>query len=115
MLWQGETAGTVKMFRRLFVRRPALKFDKRLEMEGIVPFIKVPGLSGRIYVPEPCSAASKKHPCRDCFDCQQCGDDRCSLCRSETMAAAGRGCDRGKPMRDGKGKNAVACGEVKCC
>jgi hypothetical protein len=67
-----------------------------------VPFIEVPGLSGKIYVPEPCSAASKKHPCRDCFDCQQCGDDRCSLCRSETMAAAGRGYDRGKPMRDGK-------------
>jgi hypothetical protein len=102
MLWQGEAAGTVKVLRRLFVRRPALKFDKRREMEGSVPFIKVAGLSGKIYVPEPCSAASKKHPCRDCFDCQKCGDDRCSLCRSETMAAAGWGYDREKPMHDGK-------------
>jgi hypothetical protein len=88
MLWQGEAAGTVKVLRRLFVRQPALKFDKRLEMEGSVPFIKVPGLGGKIYVPEPCSAASKKHPCQDCFECQQCSDDRCSLCRSEPMTAA---------------------------
>jgi hypothetical protein len=95
-------AGTVKALRSLHVRRPALRFDIRLEQEGTVPFIKVPGLSGKVYVPESCSAASKKHPCRDCFGCQQCSDDRCSLCRSETMAAAGQGYDRGKPMCDGK-------------
>jgi len=65
-------------------------------------FINVPGLAGKLYVPDGRPPGSKKHPCRDCFGCQQCSDDRCSLCRSETMAAAGRGYDRGKPMRDGK-------------
>ena len=65
-------------------------------------FINVPGLAGKLYVPDGRSHGSKKHPCRDCFGCQQCSDDRCSLCRSETMAAAGRGYDRGKPMHDGK-------------
>jgi len=64
-------------------------------------FISAPGLAGKLYVPDGRPLRSKKHPCRDCFECQQCSDDRCSLCRSETMAAAGRGYDRGKPMRDG--------------
>ena len=45
-------------------------------------FVRLPGLSGKVYVPEPCPAASKKHPCRDCFNCQRCSDDRCGLCRS---------------------------------
>jgi hypothetical protein len=47
-----------------------------------MPFIRVKGLSGKVYVPEVWPAAFKKHPCRDCFDCQCCSDDRCSLCRS---------------------------------
>jgi hypothetical protein len=47
-----------------------------------MPFVRVPGLSGKVYVPESCPAESKKHPCRDCFDCQRCSDDRCRLCRS---------------------------------
>ena len=55
--------------------------DIRLAEEDPVPFIKIPGLSGKVYVPECCSASNKKHPCRDCFGCQQCSDDRCSLCR----------------------------------
>ena len=49
-------------------------------------FVRVPGLSGKVYVPGPCPAALKKHPCRDCFDCQRCSDDRCSLCRSSGPA-----------------------------
>lgn len=55
-----------------------------------MPFIMVPGLSGKVYVPEPCAAASKKHPCRDCFGCQQCSEDRCSLCRDAGPGAPGR-------------------------
>jgi len=47
-----------------------------------VTFVRIPGLSGKLYVPEPCPAAAKKHPCRDCFGCQRCSDDRCSLCRT---------------------------------
>jgi hypothetical protein len=63
-----------------------------------MPFIKVPGLAGKLYVPDDRPPGSKKHPCRDCFGCQQCSDDRCCLCRSEWI----------------KGKKA-ACGEVNCC
>lgn len=58
-------------------------------------FQRVPGLSGKLYVPEPCPAGSKKHSCRDCFACQHCSDDRCSLCR-----AAGPGSRRGKGETD---------------
>jgi len=56
-------------------------------------FVRVPGLRGKVYVPEPCSAASKKHPCRDCFGCQRCSDDRCSLCRT---VDPGQSCNKGK-------------------
>jgi hypothetical protein len=65
-------------------------------------FINVPGLVGKLYVPDDRPLRPKKHACPDCFGCQQCSDDRCRLCRSETMAAAGRGYDKGKPMRAGK-------------
>jgi hypothetical protein len=54
-----------------------------------MPFVRVPGLSGMVYVPEPCPAALKKHPCRDCFDCQRCSDDRCGLCRSSDPVPEG--------------------------
>lgn len=49
-------------------------------------FVRVPGLPGKVYVPEPCPADSKKHPCPDCFGCQRCSDDRCALCRSADPA-----------------------------
>jgi len=31
-------------------------------------------------------AQSQKHPCPDCCFCQQCGDDRCRLCRESRPA-----------------------------
>jgi hypothetical protein len=65
-------------------------------------FINVPGLTGKLYVPDGSLLGSKKHPCRDCSGCQQCSDDRCHLCRSGTMAAAGRESDRGELMHAGK-------------
>lgn len=46
-----------------------------------MPFIRIQGLDGNVFVPECCSLDSKKHPCRDCFNCQHCSDDRCRLCR----------------------------------
>jgi hypothetical protein len=27
--------------------------------------------------------SKKKHPCPDCRFCQECGEDRCRLCRGE--------------------------------
>jgi len=54
---------------------------EKLELNRIdMPFIKKDGLKGRIYVPEKTPANLKKHPCRDCEYCQQCGDERCELC-----------------------------------
>jgi hypothetical protein len=46
-------------------------------------FIKVPGLEGKVYVPLTDLRAHKKHPCKDCFSCQMCTDDRCKLCRED--------------------------------
>jgi hypothetical protein len=37
-------------------------------------------IKGRIFVPAKPPAHSRKHPCKDCFSCQHCGDDRCGLC-----------------------------------
>jgi hypothetical protein len=59
-------------------------------------FVRVPGLRGKVYVPERCPAGVKKHPCRDCFDCQRCSDDRCRLCRSASS--------KSRPGREEPGK-----------
>ncbi|MCU0560066.1 MAG: hypothetical protein MUD16_07715 [Desulfobacterales bacterium] len=53
-------------------------------------FVKIPGVRGIVYVPEPCAERSKKHACRDCFDCQYCSAERCSLCREKTSAVCPR-------------------------
>jgi hypothetical protein len=45
-----------------------------------MPFESVPGLKGKVYVPAESREGSKKYPCKDCFACQQCSDDRCGVC-----------------------------------
>ncbi|MGA1797139.1 MAG: hypothetical protein ACMUIS_09480 [bacterium] len=47
-----------------------------------MPFKRIPGLKGRLYIPEPHQGA-KKHDCPDCHSCQRCSDRRCSLCRAK--------------------------------
>jgi hypothetical protein len=46
-----------------------------------MPFIHLPGLLGKIYVPDAPATPLKKHPCADCFACQDCADSRCRVCR----------------------------------
>jgi hypothetical protein len=46
-----------------------------------MPWIKMPGLDGRVYVPPEAVDASHKNDCPDCFHCQLCSADRCRLCR----------------------------------
>lgn len=48
-----------------------------------MPFVKMPGVTGKVYVPEKPPDEAKKHDCADCFSCQMCGDDRCNVCRRE--------------------------------
>lgn len=48
-----------------------------------MPFIKLPGLPGKVYVPKPSAAPRQKHPCPDCFACQECSEDRCRVCRCD--------------------------------
>jgi hypothetical protein len=43
-------------------------------------FQHLPDNRGMIYIPE-CPREGKKPPCRDCFSCQWCGDERCRACR----------------------------------
>ena len=45
-----------------------------------MPFVKMPGLKGKVYVPEQPPDTPKKHPCPDCFSCQMCTDSRCRVC-----------------------------------
>ena len=45
-----------------------------------MPFVTVPGLEGKVYVPEKQGEIHKKHPCKDCYSCQHCSDDRCRVC-----------------------------------
>jgi len=62
-------------------------------------FIRVPGLTGKVYVPQQYDRSAKKHPCKDCFSCQHCSDDRCRLCLSR------RTCRRADPrLKKANGK-----------
>jgi hypothetical protein len=45
-----------------------------------MPFITLPDIKGKIYVPEQDALSLKKHSCGSCFSCQMCSDDRCSIC-----------------------------------
>ena len=45
-----------------------------------MPFRSVPGLKGKVYVPEQQESTPKKHACHDCYACQMCGDERCNVC-----------------------------------
>jgi hypothetical protein len=46
-------------------------------------FIEIPGLNGKVYVPDETAGEVRKHRCRDSFYCQWCRDDRCCVCLEE--------------------------------
>lgn len=56
-----------------------------------MPYIRLPGVTGKIYVPESDPHAKKKHPCDDCFECGWCNDSKCEVCLREK-----RTCRRGR-------------------
>jgi hypothetical protein len=64
-----------------------------------MPFVRQPGVTGRIYVPSTNGVVTKKHACADCYACQHCGKERCRVCRCDEPLGA-PGCD------DGRGKHA---------
>ncbi len=45
-----------------------------------MPFITIEGIKGKIYIPDAENPRSRKHFCKDCFYCQLCNDEKCSLC-----------------------------------
>jgi hypothetical protein len=58
-------------------------------------FESIPGIEGKVFIPDK-DPGERKHPCPDCYTCQQCGDDRCRVCRSDRpapKAAAGSAAD----------------------
>ncbi|MFP4039280.1 MAG: carboxymuconolactone decarboxylase family protein [Desulfosudaceae bacterium] len=55
-----------------------------------MPFVKKPGLTGKIYVPAATGTSKKKHDCPDCFACQMCSESRCHVCRQEKTACRDR-------------------------
>lgn len=47
-----------------------------------MPFVVVPDLTGKVYVPEQNPDRAQKHPCPDCHTCQMCAESRCRVCRN---------------------------------
>ena len=50
-------------------------------------FQTIPGFEGQVFVPDE-GPGERKHPCRECYACQQCSDDRCRVCRSDDPATS---------------------------
>jgi hypothetical protein len=48
-----------------------------------MPFIKIPNMSGKFFVPLQIPETVKKKRCHDCFSCQMCSETRCKLCKTE--------------------------------
>ena len=48
--------------------------------EKTMAWKEIPGLKGKVYVPDSPPESPRKHCCADCFSCQLCSDERCSLC-----------------------------------
>ena len=46
-----------------------------------MPFVEIPGFTGKYYNPEEKPENAKKYNCADCYCCQMCGDDRCQVCQ----------------------------------
>ena len=46
-------------------------------------FIPAPNIPGRVFVPDENPVERKKHICPDCYQCQQCGEERCQVCRAD--------------------------------
>jgi hypothetical protein len=49
-----------------------------------MPWQTIPGIIGKVYLPDSPNKI-KKHPCKDCFSCQNCSSERCHVCREEKM------------------------------
>ncbi len=46
-------------------------------------WINVPGLAGKVYLPDDAGRIPKKHPCKTCFACRWCDENCCRVCRSD--------------------------------
>lgn len=63
-------------------------------------WITIPGLAGRVYVPDHDGQAPKKHSCPTCLSCQWCDETRCRVCR-------------GAPVEDDTGPTTHPCSRHK--
>lgn len=46
----------------------------------------IPDVTGKVFVPDT-AANDGKHPCKDCFACQNCSQERCRVCREAQQKA----------------------------
>ncbi len=52
----------------------------RFITEWQMAFERIDGFKGKLFIPDVQKNSEKKHPCKDCFSCQHCEDERCELC-----------------------------------
>ena len=48
-----------------------------------MPFIVIPGIKGKLYIPEEAPESMRKHACHDCAVCTLCNDEKCAMCRDQ--------------------------------
>jgi hypothetical protein len=46
-----------------------------------MPWVTMPQIRGKVYIPEKSGITLAKNQCPDCFSCQQCSKERCNACR----------------------------------
>lgn len=66
-------------------------------------YVRMRGIPGLVYVPDAAPFSPKKHPCRDCFACQWCSDERCALCLRGKVILGTQGRGRTHRRRRGGG------------
>lgn len=45
-----------------------------------MPWTRVRGIEGLVYMPARSGAGARKRKCPDCYSCQNCGRTRCDRC-----------------------------------
>ena len=71
-----------------------------------MPYMHIRGVTGMVYTPDDVPNQLKKHPCPDCFSCQWCDDERCSVClklKALGRKAKGHACRKCTKRKTGDG------------
>lgn len=56
-----------------------------------MPYRRITGFVGKVYYREEVLHIERKHECLDCYFCQWCNNDKCTMCREQHSCNSNHG------------------------